>query len=61
MITHFSTSLPAGGRIDRAADAVLLAAAGSVVELRCAMDIEHIPQARGWDWERQPRGLHVRR
>ena len=58
---HFSTSLPAGGRVDRAADAVLLAAAGSVVELRCAMDVEHIPQARGWDWEQQPRELHVRR
>ena len=25
------------------------------------MDIEHSHQARGWDWERQPRGLHVRR
>ena len=33
---HFSTSLPAGGRVDRAADAVLLAAAGSVIELQSA-------------------------
>ena len=31
------------GRVDRAADAVLLAAAGSVIALGWAMDVEHIP------------------
>ena len=48
------------GRVDHAADAVLLPAAGSVIELGWAMDFEHIPRARGWGWERRPRRVQRR-